>query len=138
MGHPARQAAVGRRAPRHQPGRCLQHHNVGKLGITLNLRTEKAREILERLVAVSDGDRELLQGVLERWGFGYERLKAIRPDIVYVSNCGFGHTGPYSEFRSFGPLVQAVSGLTFTSGCPVENPPAGATPTWTTPAPTTT
>ena len=62
------------------------------------------------------------KGVLERWGFGYERLKEIKPDIIYVSNCGFGHTGPYSDFKSFGPVVQAVSGLTFTSGLPDQEP----------------
>ena len=106
-------------------GGSFNNHNVGKLGITLNLRTAKAREILERLVAVSDVVTEnFSKGVMQRWGFGYERLKAIKPDIVYVSNCGFGHTGPYSEFRSFGPLVQAVSGLTFTSGLP-DREPAG-------------
>ena len=38
-------------------------------------------------------------GVLERMGFGYERLKAIRPDIIYVSNCGFGHIGPTARSR---------------------------------------
>ena len=106
-------------------GGAFNNHNVGKLGITLNLRTEKAREILERLVAVSDVVTEnFSKGVMERWGFGYERLKAIKPDIIYVSNCGFGHTGPYSEFKSFGPVVQAISGLTFTSGLP-DQPPAG-------------
>jgi len=63
-------------------------------------------------------------GVLEKWGFGYEQLKAIKPDIVYVSNCGFGHQGPYSSFKTWGPIVQAVSGLTFTSALP-DQPPAG-------------
>jgi len=57
-------------------------------------------------------------------GFGYERLRAIRPDIVYVSNCGFGQVGPYAAFKTWGPIVQAVSGLTFASGLPGQ-PPAG-------------
>jgi crotonobetainyl-CoA:carnitine CoA-transferase CaiB-like acyl-CoA transferase len=55
-------------------------------------------------------------GVLERLGFGYEALRAITPDIIYVSNCGFGHQGPYREFKTWGPIVQAMSGLTFSSG----------------------
>ena len=62
--------------------------------------------------------------MLEKWGFGYEEMKAIKPDIIYVSNCGFGHVGPYSDFRTWGPIVQAVSGLTFSSGLP-GLPPAG-------------
>jgi benzylsuccinate CoA-transferase BbsF subunit len=53
---------------------------------------------------------------MERLGFGYERLRELRPDVVYVSNCGFGHTGPYRPFKSWGPIVQAVCGLTHTSG----------------------
>ena len=62
-------------------------------------------------------------GVLERLGFGYERHERIRPDIIYVSNCGFGHAGPYAAFKTWGPIVQAVSGLTFASGLP--GPAAG-------------
>ena len=104
-------------------GGAFNNHNVGKYGITLNLRTDKAKRILERLIAVSDVVSEnFAKGVMERWGFGYERMKAIKPDIIYVSNCGFGHTGPYSDFKSWGPIVQAVSGLTFTSGLPGREP----------------
>ena len=106
-------------------GGAFNNHNAGKQGITLNLRTEKGRDILARLIAISDVVSEnFAKGVLERWGFGYERLKAIKPDIVYVSNCGFGHRGPYSDFKTWGPIVQAVSGLTFTNGLP-EREPAG-------------
>ena len=104
-------------------GGAFNSHNAGKYGITLNLRTATAKRILEQLVEVSDVVSEnFAKGVMERWGFGYERLKAIKPDIVYVSNCGFGHTGPYSDFKTWGPIVQAVSGLTFTSGLPGREP----------------
>ena len=104
-------------------GGAFNNHNVGKRGITLNLRTAAAREILARLVAVSDVVAEnFAKGVMARWGFGYERLKAIRPDIVYVSNCGFGQRGPYSDFKTWGPIVQAVSGLTFANGLPGREP----------------
>ena len=61
-------------------------------------------------------------GVMERLGFGYERLRELRPDIVYVSNCGFGQTGPYRPFKSWGPIVQAVCGLTHTSGLAGQEP----------------
>ena len=106
-------------------GGAFNNHNTGKLGITLNLRTEKGKEILAELVRQSDAVTEnFAKGVLERWGFGYEKLKSLREDIVYVSNCGFGHEGPYSDFKTWGPIVQAVSGLTFSSGLP-DQPPAG-------------
>ena len=106
-------------------GGAFNNHNTDKYGITLNLRTMKAREMLTEIVRQSDVVTEnFAVGVLEKWGFGYEALKAIRPDIIYVSNCGFGHTGPYREFRTWGPIVQAISGLTFSSGLP-DQPPAG-------------
>ena len=95
------------------------NHNVEKLGITLNLRTARGKELLGELVQVSDAVTEnFAAGVMERLGFGYDQLRELRPDIVYVSNCGFGHTGPYRPFKSWGPIVQAVSGLTHTSGLP--------------------
>jgi benzylsuccinate CoA-transferase BbsF subunit len=106
-------------------GAAFQNHNVNKRGITLNLRTERGKELLAELVKVSDAVTEnFAAGVLERWGFGYSRLRELRPDIIYVSNCGFGQQGPYGSFKSWGPIAQAVSGLTFTSGLP-DQPPAG-------------
>ena len=104
-------------------GGAFNNHNAGKYGITLNLRTEKAKEILTQLIEISDVVTEnFAKGVLKRWGFGYQRLKEIKPDIVYVSHCGFGHAGPYSNFKTWGPIVQAVSGLTFTNGLPNREP----------------
>jgi crotonobetainyl-CoA:carnitine CoA-transferase CaiB-like acyl-CoA transferase len=106
-------------------GGGFQNHNVEKKGITLNLRTERGKELLREIVKRSDVVSEnFAAGVMEKWGFGYEDLKAIKPDIIYVSNCGFGHTGPYASFKTWGPIVQAVCGLTFTSGLP-DHEPAG-------------
>lgn len=95
----------------------FNNHNVEKLGVTLNLRTERGRELFAALVEISDAVTEnFAAGVLARLGFSYDALKALRSDIVYVSNSGFGHRGPYREFKSWGPIVQAVCGLTFSSG----------------------
>jgi crotonobetainyl-CoA:carnitine CoA-transferase CaiB-like acyl-CoA transferase len=106
-------------------GSAFNNHNVGKLGITINMRTARGRELLTELVKVSDVVTEnFAAGVLDRMGFGYEQLRAVKPDIIYVSNCGFGQTGPYSSFKSWGPIAQAVGGLTSTSGLP-DMPPAG-------------
>jgi crotonobetainyl-CoA:carnitine CoA-transferase CaiB-like acyl-CoA transferase len=106
-------------------GSGFNNHNVEKLGITLNLRSERGRELLERLVAVCDVVAEnFAAGVMKRLGFHYEQLRAIRPDIIYVSNCGFGHSGPYERYKTWGPIVQAISGLTFSSGLP-DREPAG-------------
>ena len=104
-------------------GGGFNNHNTDKRGITLNLRTERGKELLAEIVKRSDVVSEnFAAGVLEKWGFGYERLKELRPDVVYVSNCGFGHQGPYASFKTWGPIVQAISGITFTSGLPGMEP----------------
>jgi benzylsuccinate CoA-transferase BbsF subunit len=106
-------------------GGGFNNHNVEKLGITLNMRTERGREILTDLIRCSDVVTENFSaGVLARWGFSFEQMQAIRPDIIYVSNCGFGHTGPYRTYRTWGPIVQALSGLSFNAGLP-DQPSAG-------------
>lgn len=106
-------------------GGGFHNHNVEKLGITLNLRTERGRELLSDIVRISDVVTEnFAAGVLATLGFPYERLRALRDDVIYVSNCGFGHRGPYSSFKTWGPIVQSCCGLTFTSGLP-DMPPAG-------------
>jgi benzylsuccinate CoA-transferase BbsF subunit len=106
-------------------GGAFNNHNVEKLGITIDLRQERGRDLLRKLVAVSDAVTEnFAAGVFARLGFSYDELRAIKPDIVYVSNSGFGARGPYTSFKTWGPIVQAASGLTFSSGLP-DLPPAG-------------
>jgi benzylsuccinate CoA-transferase BbsF subunit len=106
-------------------GGGFNNHNTEKFGVTIDVRTARGKAMLTELVRQSDCVTEnFAAGVLERWGFGYEAMKAIKPDIIYVSNCGFGHVGPYKAFKTWGPIVQAVSGLTFSSGLP-DQPPAG-------------
>jgi benzylsuccinate CoA-transferase BbsF subunit len=106
-------------------GGGFNNHNTGKLGVTINLRTQRGKELLTDLIQHCDVVSEnFAAGVMDRLGFGWERLREIRSDIIYVSHCGFGHTGPYKRYKTWGPIVQAISGLTFTSGLP-EQEPAG-------------
>ena len=97
--------------------------NANKKGITVNLRSERGLELIKKLVAVSDVVVENFSAqTLQSWGLGYEELKKIKPDIVYVSQSGFGHTGRHREYLTMGPIAQAFSGLTFLSGLPGEQP----------------
>ena len=106
-------------------GGAFNNHNVEKLGVTINLRDERGRALFEELVAVSDVVTEnFAAGVMDRLGLGYEHLRDVRPDIIYVSQCGFGQAGPYRDFKTWGPIVQALCGLTATSGL-AGQPPAG-------------
>jgi benzylsuccinate CoA-transferase BbsF subunit len=104
-------------------GGMFNNINVEKLGITLNMRLEKGKDLLRRLIAISDVVTENFSaGVMDRWGFSYEHMSRIKPDIIYLSSCGFGHTGPYKDFKTIGPIVQAVSGLHMLSGLPGRDP----------------
>ena len=106
-------------------GGSFNNHNVEKLGITLNLRKERGKELLHELIKISDVVSEnFAAGVFERLGLSYPELQTLKDDIIYVSNCGFGHSGPYVNYKTWGPIVQAVSGLTFSSGLPGQ-PSAG-------------
>ena len=68
---------------------------------------------MKRLIAISDIVIENFSSrVLRNWGLGYEELCKIKPDIVYVSMSGYGHTGRNHHYTTFGPVAQSVSGLT--------------------------
>lgn len=97
----------------------FQYFNRNKKSVTLNARHPDGMEILRQLIAASDVVIEnFSDGVLDSWGLGYEELKAIRPDIIYCSISGFGHSGRDRSFTTWGPTAQALSGLTFMSGLP--------------------
>ena len=99
--------------------------NVNKLGVTMNVRSPKGLELIKRLISLSDVVIENFSSrVLQNWGLGYEELCKLNPQIVYVSMSGFGHTGRHHHYATFGPIAQALSGMTFLSGLPGQ-PPAG-------------
>ena len=97
--------------------------NANKLSITLNTRTPRGIDLIKRLVAVSDIVVEnFAYGVLERWGLGYEDMKKLHPDIIYLSMSGFGHVGRDRDYQTMGPIAQALSGMTYLSGLPGKQP----------------
>ena len=99
--------------------------NPMKRSVTINARTEKGLTLLKRLLTTSDVVMDNFStGVLDSWGLSYEEMTAIKPDIVYISMAGLGQTGRNAHYNTMGPIVQAISGLTFTSGLP-DAPPAG-------------
>ena len=99
--------------------------NANKLSLTLNVRTTKGMDLIKHLISISDVVIENYSSrVMQDWGLGYEELCKLRPDIVYVSLAGFGHTGRHHHYTTWGPSAQALSGMTHLSGLPGE-PPAG-------------
>ena len=95
-------------------------HNRSKRSIVLNLREERGRELLKRLVA-DDADvvvQNFRPGVVERLGIDDASLRALRPDLIYVSISGFGPTGPYSGKGVFDHIIQGVSGMAYAQADP--------------------
>jgi crotonobetainyl-CoA:carnitine CoA-transferase CaiB-like acyl-CoA transferase len=104
-------------------GGLFNNYCRNKLGVTLDLSTRAGRELAERLISVSSVVTEnFAPGVMERWGFTYERLQALSPGVIYGRMSGYGHSGPHQHYRSYGPTVQAVSGLSFVGGLPGREP----------------
>jgi crotonobetainyl-CoA:carnitine CoA-transferase CaiB-like acyl-CoA transferase len=107
-------------------GGQFNNKNPGKRGISLNVRHPKGLEIARRLVAMSDIVAEgFSPGVLDNWGLGYDALRAIKPDIIYVQQSGMGAQGTYGRFRTVGPVANSFSGLSEMSGLPEPAMPAG-------------
>jgi crotonobetainyl-CoA:carnitine CoA-transferase CaiB-like acyl-CoA transferase len=106
-------------------GIFYKYNTGGKRSVTVNARHPKGLALLKDLVAVSDVVTEsFAAGTLERWGLSYDAMRAVREDVVYVSMCGFGHSGPDKAHVTMGPTAQALTGLTFLVGMP-GRPPAG-------------
>ncbi len=94
-----------------------------KRPITLDLSTSQGATIAKELVSGSDVVIENFRpGTMERWGLGWEDLKAINPRLVMVRTTGFGQTGPYSARAGFGTLAESMSGYAHLNGYP-DGPP---------------
>lgn len=97
--------------------------NANKRSVTIDLKQERGRDLLRRLIARADVVAEnYAHGVLEELGFGYEALKAIKPDIIHASVKGFGSWGPWADYKSFDMIGQATGGVLAVTGTP-ETPP---------------
>ncbi len=91
--------------------------NRNKHSLTLNLKTEKGKQILKDLVKKVDVLVENFRpGTMEKLGLGYEVLKEINPKLIYAASSGFGHTGPYSKRPAYDGVVQAMGGIMSITG----------------------
>lgn len=94
-----------------------------KKSVTLNLRHPEGAELFKRLVAEADVVCENFRpGTLEKWGVGWDELRAINPGLVMLRVSGYGQTGPYKDRPGFARIAHAVGGLTYLAGLPGETP----------------
>ncbi len=97
--------------------------NRNKYDVTLNLNDPRGRDIFKKLVGIGDIVAENFSPrVMENWGLTYDVLKEINPRLIMLSMPGFGATGPWRNYVTFGPNVEMVSGMPTISGYPDGKP----------------
>jgi crotonobetainyl-CoA:carnitine CoA-transferase CaiB-like acyl-CoA transferase len=88
--------------------------NRSKRSIVIDLKQSAGVELLKRLVSTADiFVQNFRPGTADRMGIGESVLRAVAPDLIYVSISGFGEKGPYAQQRVYDPIIQARSGLAF-------------------------
>ena len=92
-------------------------YNSGKKSLCMDMRQDKAKDILKELVKVSDIFLQNFRpGTIEKMGFGYDALHELNPRIIMVNVSAYGQFGPYSDKIGYDPIGQAVSGIMMVTG----------------------
>ena len=95
------------------------YFNRNKKAIQIDLNDPEGLNTFKELLLISDVVMEnFSSGIMARWGLDYRGMSQINPSIVYLSMPGFGHDGPYKDYQSNGPTIQAISGQTYICGDP--------------------
>lgn len=103
--------------PGYEGGFPVVMLNANKRGITLNLKTDKGKELLKKMVTKADAVVEnYAPGVMDRLGVGFDVLHAINPRLVYASATGFGLSGPDRNNLAMDFTIQAASGVMSLTG----------------------
>jgi len=103
--------------------------NANKKGVTLNLKSERGKELLKQMAGRADVLLENFSpGTMDDLGVGYDVLKAINPRLVYATGTGFGISGPDRDNLAMDFTIQAASGIMSVTGDP-NGPPMKAGPT---------
>ncbi|MHB8575846.1 MAG: CaiB/BaiF CoA transferase family protein [Dehalococcoidia bacterium] len=112
-----------------QPGpeRSAIYANIvcGKLGVTLNLAKPQAQAVALKLAAWADIVTENFSPkAMRRWGLDYEALRAVNPNVIMLSTCLNGQTGPHAALAGFGTMGANIAGFGELAGWP-DRPPSG-------------
>jgi benzylsuccinate CoA-transferase BbsF subunit len=91
--------------------------NTSKRGLALDMSNPRAREIFLKMLPWADVVSEsFTPKTLRNWGLDYEKMRAIKPDLIMLSTCMQGQTGPNRDYPGFGNLMAALSGFYYVSG----------------------
>jgi crotonobetainyl-CoA:carnitine CoA-transferase CaiB-like acyl-CoA transferase len=121
-----RQAGLGGLGD-HNNAPTFNQMNLGVLSLAVDMSTEGGRSVVNRLLPLCDIVVENMRGpVMRKWGLDYESVRALRPDVIYLSSQGLGE-GPYGGYQTYGPNLQAFSGVASLWAHPDDPYPAGST-----------
>ncbi len=97
--------------------------NLGKRSLTLNLKKQRARDLVKDLVPHCDIVLQNMRpGVLDKMGLGYRELSKLKPDLIMLSSSAVGATGPERTYTGYAPTFACLSGMVDISGHPDEPP----------------
>lgn len=109
----------------NKTGRSMyfQNLNRNKKGLTINLKSEEGKEIFTKLVKESDVLLENMRpGVMDKLGFGWEKLHEINDKLIFASISGFGQKGEYAHRPGYDLIAQAMGGSMSITGQPGDDP----------------
>ena len=93
--------------------------NNNKYGVTVNLKTQEGIEVAKKLIAWADLIVEnFTPGTLKKLGLGYEEMVEVKPDIILLSTCNQGQSGPHALHPGFGSHLSSLCGFTYMTGYP--------------------
>jgi len=93
--------------------------NNNKYGVTINLKTREGIELAKKLIAWADLIVEnFTPGTLKKLGLGYEEMVEVNPDIILLSTCNQGQSGPHALHPGFGSHLSSLCGFTYMTGYP--------------------
>ncbi len=106
-------------------GTSLWYHSIGrnKKSVTLDLKTDKGRELALQLMTQADIVVENFRpGAMEQWGLGPDAVKAINPGIIYARISGYGQDGPFSKKPGYASVTEGYGGFRYINGEPGKPP----------------
>ncbi len=117
--------ALGHRddVPEQENAIAWHSTNANKYTVALDLAKQEARDVVRDLAAWADVVTEsFTPGTMAAWGLGYDDLRVVNPDLIMLSSCVMGQTGPYRDFAGFGNMAASVAGFFDITGWPDRGP----------------
>ncbi|WP_179137438.1 CaiB/BaiF CoA transferase family protein [Candidatus Entotheonella palauensis] len=100
------------------------NYNTGKRSISLNLATTEARQLVKRLVRewADVVVESFTPGTMAKWGLDYNALRRLKPNLIMLSTCMQGQTGPHAHYAGFGNMLASLCGFYHVTGYPDSGP----------------